>query len=181
MNIFKNKLAAAILSGVIIAGSSVAMLAPIADAASRDTGCPRVQADCGKYDGRHRGDRHQRHEFDTLKVADRMAECFGVKRVDVVEYLNNNGDIRTLHHACMMAKVSGHELSEVLGVCEGRTWQEAEAAMGISREAMEAEWRSLRENRDNRRQNNGDCWNGECPRPQGERGHRGGHYRHGGC
>lgn len=148
MKSLKNKLAIALLSGVIMAGSAATVFA--ADVSEDVPAQEPPIAEMHKLDGDYsmkkavpHQEKFRHHKFSALEEADRLAGDFGVARADVVKYLNDGVNLKDLHHGCMIAKVSGKSLADVMAIKDGRHWPEVEQTLGITKEDLKAQMREL--------------------------------------
>lgn len=148
MKNLKSKIAIAILSGCIAAGSTVTSFAAEAEASAQDTVQTETAVSVPEDD--YHAQRPMTTEeppiFDqsyTMKEAERLSNDFGVARSDVVEYLQKGVHPRELHHASMVAKISGKSLKDVMTIKEGRHWNEVEQTLGVSREDLKGLMREL--------------------------------------
>lgn len=157
MKDFKNKLMMAVLSGAIIAGGSMSVFTDTAYAAendSNDENSYRIEIDGTQIDITKLKDTHmtgfrvEMHHHrgscddvncqtdNLLEFADALAKDYGVKRVDVVNAVNEGYRMHEVRHGCMVAKLSGCSLESVMKLRHDKSWQETESTLGVSPEDM---------------------------------------------
>lgn len=87
---------------------------------------------------------HQPPKADREKVAQKIAETFGVDRKEILEALNANTDFRSVGHAAMLAKISGKSFKDVLAMkTRDNRWRDIEKSLGITQDQMRNEMDSL--------------------------------------
>lgn len=152
-----------ILTGaLLVAGSAVsfnlvhAESTDAADHAGWYCGGPRGGWGCGGPMGPMRGGwgdgRHMRgwadedrpmaqdwSEKDSAAFAEDVAETYGVNADEVKAAVKDKRDFREIHHAAMLAKVSGKSFADVLGMMNKDTdWRELETKLDITPEKWRA-------------------------------------------
>lgn len=150
MKMLKNKLAMAILSGVIMVGGAAAMTSTTY-AAEHHRPHGHMMSMEMRIESHHGHHGHHRmiprdNSFDVLNTAEYFAQEFGVKRADVVDYIYAGGDYRNLYHACMLSKLSGKDLKEVFTMRQARDWRTVAHDLGVTRDDMHKLMKEKREN-----------------------------------
>jgi hypothetical protein len=81
---------------------------------------------------------HQRH-FDPDKIAQRIADTYGVNKEDVLKYHHEGVNFRDVFKASFLAKASGKSLKEVMEVkTYDNTWKDVAQSLGITKEQIKA-------------------------------------------
>jgi hypothetical protein len=124
MNILTKKNIIGLTAGVIILAGAVSPLA-VQAAAENDGSCQTPSM-------------HQRH-FDPDKIAQRIADTYGVNKDDVLKYHNEGVNFRDVFKASFFAKASGKSLKEVMEVKTlDNTWKDVAQSLGVTKEQMKA-------------------------------------------
>lgn len=81
---------------------------------------------------------HQRH-FDPDKIAQSIADTYGVNQEDVLKYLNEGIRVKDVFRAAFLAKASDKSLKEVMEVkTYDNTWKDVAESLGVTKEQMKA-------------------------------------------
>lgn len=125
-NLFNRKSILGLAAGaVLLAGT----MTPLAVYASPETdGGPQPPA-MMQHDGRFAP--------DPAKMAEHIADTFGVNKDEVMKYVNEHVDGRDIFHASFLAKASGKSLTTVMQTkTYDNTWRDVEQSLGVSKEQM---------------------------------------------
>lgn len=80
----------------------------------------------------------QRH-FDPDKMAQRIADTYGVNKSEVLKYHHEGVNLRDVFKASFLAKASGKSLTEVMSVkTYNNTWKDVAQTLGVTKEQMKA-------------------------------------------
>ncbi|VBB07399.1 Hypothetical protein LUCI_2644 [Lucifera butyrica] len=91
---------------------------------------------------------HEHHQIDPDKVAQQMADTFGVNKNDVLKYEKQGVRIPELYRASFLAKASGKSLQEVLEAKNlANTWKETAQTLGVTKEQIRAAHQDIAANR----------------------------------
>jgi hypothetical protein len=124
MNILTKKNIIGLTAGVIILAGAVSPLA--VQAAAENDGSWQTSS------------MHQRH-FDPDKIAQRIADTYGVNKDEVLKYHNEGVNFKDVFKASFLAKASGKSLKEVMEVKTlDNTWKDVAQSLGVTKEQMKA-------------------------------------------
>ena len=136
MEFWNKKILAGMATGALLITGSLA----ISHAQSADT----ADDSCGRYERRGHFGHHQMPQMDKTKLAEHMAQEFGVGKDEVLTALEAKNDFRDVGHAAMLSKVSGKSFSDVLALkTEQNGWPEVEKSLGITPEQIKESMDSL--------------------------------------
>jgi hypothetical protein len=124
MNILTRKRVVGLTACVVILAGAVSPIAVQASAENDCSGQPPAM--------------YQRH-FDPDKIAQRIADTYGVNKEDVLKYNNEGVSFKDVFKASFLAKASGKSLKEVMEVkTYDNTWKDAAQSLGVTKEQMKA-------------------------------------------
>lgn len=124
MNSLTKKSIVGLTAGVII----------LAGAASPFTVQAAAANDCaGQLPAMHQ------HHFDPDKIAQRIADTYGVNKEDVLKYHNEGVNFKDVFKASFLAKASGKSLKEVMKVKTfDNTWKDVAQSLSVTKEQIKA-------------------------------------------
>lgn len=92
--------------------------------------------------GKRPGIEHRKVE--PAKIAERMAEIYGIDQATILKYQSNGVSFRDLNRAAFMAEASGKSLDEVLALkTADNKWKDVAQTLNITKDQMKATHNSL--------------------------------------
>jgi len=130
MNQKTKKTIAALVAGAFLLGGVAAPL--LASAASSNA-------------KQHAG-YHQR-QADPDKVAQKIADTFGVDKTAILNYHASGASFKDLHHAAFLSYASGKSLEQVMPLKnETNSWRDVASTLGVSKEQAKSAHQTLQAN-----------------------------------
>lgn len=124
MNFLTKKSLIGLTAGVVLLVGAVSPLAVQAAAQDDCSGQPPAM--------------HQRH-FDPDKLAQRIADTYGVKKEDVLKYRQEGINFRDVSKASFLSKASGKSLKEVMELkTYDNSWRDVAGSLGLTKEQLKA-------------------------------------------
>ena len=130
MKLFNKKTTAGLLAGAMLLTG--AMSAGIVQAAENDS------STSSEPSTQHQRRHMQRPQINTEKMAQEIADTFGVSKDEVQSYQKENkNDFRDVFHAALLAKTSGKSFADVVGMKTSQnSWKDVASSLGISQEQI---------------------------------------------
>ena len=118
-----------LMAGAVFLGGAMAPY--IVQAAQKTDTSPQTET-------RQQQRQQQPPKMDMDKVAQNIADTFGVNKDEVASYMKNNqGDFRDIFRGAMLSKVSGKSFSDIMAMkTSSNKWQDVEKSLGITHEQM---------------------------------------------